>query len=56
LAFLEEEKIKEKRKEILLMQKRLKLLTKKHALIEKKTQKMEGFGEFTKRVSRDYSD
>ena len=38
------------------MERKLKLLEKKHALIEKKLEKMESFGEFTRKVSCDYPD
>jgi len=56
LAQIEEEKIKEKQKEIRQMDRKLRMMVRKHALIEKKVEKMEGFGEFAKKVTRDYSD
>jgi hypothetical protein len=34
----------------------LRVLVRKHALIEKKVEKMQGFGEFAKKVTTDYSD
>lgn len=51
LALVEEEKIKEKQREIKVMHRRLSMLNKKHDLIKKKLEKMEGFAEFTKKIS-----
>ena len=50
-ATVEEEKIKEKQREIRKMQRKLQLLNKKHDLVKKKLEKMEGFGEFTKKIA-----
>jgi hypothetical protein len=48
LAAQEREKISEKQAEIRIMKKKLESLTKKHALIQMKLEKMEDFPEFMK--------
>lgn len=50
LAQVEKEKIAEKKREIEIMDRRFRLLCKKHALIEQKLTKMECFDKFIRTV------
>ena len=38
------------------MSRKLALLSKKHEVIEKRLERIQNFGEFTRQVSRDFSD
>lgn len=56
LAAVEKEKIKEKKGEIQVMEKRYAMLCKKHGLIQAKKERMEDFDKFILKVQKNYPD